>query len=272
MTPGADRKPVRARREPPRFRRVAVQRVENLTPRLVRVTLGGSELDGFRVEQPAASVRVLLPSPTPGGQPELVMPAWTGNEFRLPDGRRPTIRTFTPRRVDAGARELDVEIVLHHGGAASDWARTAEPGAEAAVSGPGRGYTVDPTAPAFCLAGDETAIPAISQLLEVLPDQTPVQVHIEVAAPEARLDLPGHPRATVRWYDLPPASDPGDSLVAAVAGAELSGDTRVWAAGEAAAMQRLRRHVFEERGIPRSHTAVRGYWKHGRSADAADDA
>jgi NADPH-dependent ferric siderophore reductase len=263
---------VRTRREPPRFRRVVVRGVEHLTPRLVRVTVGGPELEGFRVDQPAASVRVLLPSSrAPGEQPELMMPTWTGNEFLLPDGRRPTIRTFTPRRVDPEALELDVEIVVHDGGAASDWVGAAESGAEVAVSGPGRGYVVDPAAPAFCLAGDETAIPAIGQLLEALPGEAPVQVHIEVATPEARLDLPDHPRATIHWWDLPPGSPPGDAVVAAVAGAELTPDTRIWAAGEAAAMQRLRRHLFEERGIPRTRTAVRGYWKHGRSADADGD-
>ncbi|MFL6242724.1 MAG: siderophore-interacting protein [Acidimicrobiia bacterium] len=52
----------RLRREPPAFRHVEVRRVERLTPRLVRVTFGGAELAGFTVDQPAASVRVLLPS------------------------------------------------------------------------------------------------------------------------------------------------------------------------------------------------------------------
>jgi NADPH-dependent ferric siderophore reductase len=40
--------------------------------------------------------------------------------------------------------------------------------------------------------------------------------------------------------------------------------------GEAAAMQRIRRHLFEDRGLPRSQASVRGYWKHGRSGDADD--
>jgi NADPH-dependent ferric siderophore reductase len=40
----------------------------------------------------------------------------------------------------------------------------------------------------------------------------------------------------------------------------------VWAAGEAAAMQRIRKHLFDERNAPRDHTTVRGYWKHGRTA------
>jgi NADPH-dependent ferric siderophore reductase/DNA-binding NarL/FixJ family response regulator len=266
---GSERARTPLRREPPRFRQVAVRRVEHLSPRLVRVTLAGSELEGLVVEQPAASVRVLLPSP---GARELVVPTWNGNEFLLPDGRRPAIRTFTPRRVDAEALELDVEIVIHGGGMASEWAEAARPGDPAAVSGPGRGYAIDLDAPAFLLAGDETAVPAINQLLESLPAERPVQVHVEVAHPDARLPLPDHPGATVEWYDLPAGAAPGDALVAAVGGADIGSGTRVWVAGEAAAVQRIRRRLFEDRGLPRAQATVRGYWKHGRSGDADDEA
>jgi NADPH-dependent ferric siderophore reductase len=257
----------RTRREPPRFRRVTVREAEHMTPRLVRVTLAGPELEGLTVDQPAASVRLLLPSP---GAEELVMPTWNGNEFLLPDGRRPTIRTFTPLRVDPEALNLDVEIVVHGGGAASGWAEAAESGRPGAISGPGRGYAVDADAPAFLLAGDETAIPAISQLLGVLPPETPAQVHIEIADPEARRGLSEHPHASVEWHDLPPGASAGDALVAAVSAADLVPDARVWVAGEAASVQRIRRHLFEDRGIPRARAAVRGYWKHGRAADADD--
>jgi NADPH-dependent ferric siderophore reductase len=236
---------------------------------MVRVTFAGPDLAGLTVEQPAASVRLLLPSP---GAQELVVPTWNGNEFLLPDGRRPTIRTFTPLRVDPAALELDLEIVVHGGGLASDWAGAAKPGDLAAVSGPGRGYAIDHDAPAFLLAGDETAIPAISQLLESLPAERPVQVHIEVAQPDAGLALPDHPRASVEWCELAPNASSGDALVAAVRGADLVPGTRVWVAGEAAAVQRVRRHLFEDRGLPRSQTSVRGYWKQGRSGDADEDA
>jgi NADPH-dependent ferric siderophore reductase len=258
---------VRTRREPPRFRRVVVHAVERLSPRLVRITFAGPELDGLTVEHPAASVRLLLPPP---GERELVMPAWNGNEFLLPDGRRPTLRTFTPRRVDAEALELDLDIVLHGAGAAAEWAQAASPGDAAAISGPGRGYVVDPDAPAFVLAGDETAIPAISQLLDVVPTEAQVQVHIEVGHPDARLELPDHPLARVHWHDLLAGAPPGDALVAAIHSTEITSEARVWVAGEAAAVQRIRRHLFEERGLPRSQAAVRGYWKHGRSGDTGD--
>jgi|SRR5437016_758312 len=236
---------------------------------MVRVTFAGDDLQGLTVEHPAASVRLLFPPP---GEREPVIPSWNGNEFLFPDGRRPPIRTFTPRRVDPEALELDVEIVVHGGGAASQWAGAAATGDRAAVSGPGRGYAIDRQAPAFLLAGDETAMPAISQMLEVMPQETPVQVYIEVARPEARIELPGPGGTTVEWCDLPPEAAPGDALVEAVRGAPLASGTRVWVAGEAAAVQRIRRHLFEERGLPRARASVRGYWKHGRAGDSDDDA
>jgi NADPH-dependent ferric siderophore reductase len=259
------RPPARTRREPPRFRRLEVRRVNRLSPRMLRVTFAGPDLGGLVVEEPAASVRLLLPTP---GSSELVPPSWNGNEFLLPDGRRPTIRTFTPRRVDPDVGELDLEIVAHGGGAASTWAEGAAPGDRAAVSGPGRGYTVDPEAPGYLLAGDETALPAISQLLDVLPPSMPVQVFIETAQPAGRLPLPERGATEVTWCDLPAGDLPGAALTAAVETAGLPEGTRVWAAGEAAAMQRIRRHLFEGRGLPRTQAVVRGYWKAGRSGDA----
>ena len=255
------------RREPPRFRSVTVSAVERIGARMTQVTLAGEELAGLVVDAPAASVRLLLPSP---GTDELVRPTWQGNEFLLPDGHRPTIRTFTPLRADAERLELDLAIVLHGHGAASQWAETVGPGAAAAVSGPGRGYAVDPAAPAFLLAGDESAIPAIGQLLSALPPTTAVGVHVEVAAPTGRIELPAHPLAAVEWHDLAAGAPPGDALVAAVRDADVPDGARVWVAGEAAAVQRIRRHLFEDRGLSRSAATVRGYWKHGRSGDTDD--
>ena len=252
---------VRARRHPPPFRPLAVLRIDFLTRHLVRVVLAGPDLEGFAVEQPAASVRLLLPSPE---TTELVIPSWNGNEFLLPDGRRPTIRTFTPRRFVPEAHELDLEIVIHDGGLVSAWAQAAAVGDRAAISGPGRGYEIDGAATSFLLAGDETALPAISQLLEALPVKTPVQVHIEVAHPDARLELPDHPRATTEWHDLLPGAAPGEGLITAVRSADIDPGAHVWVAGEAAAMHRIRRHLFEDRALPRTQATVRGYWKHGR--------
>jgi NADPH-dependent ferric siderophore reductase len=246
---------------------VTVARTERVSPRLVRVTLTGPELDRLVIEQPGSSVRVLLPSP---GEHELVVPRWNGNEFLLPDGRRPAIRTFTPS-LDGRAGELDINVVIHGGGLASEWADAALGTEPAAVSGPGRGYVVDQDAPAFHVAGDETAIPAIGQVLAALPREALVQVVIEVVDACAEIDLPAHPQSSVRWVPLPPGKSPGDALVAQFQTADIPRGTRVWAAGEAASMQRIRRHLFEDRGLPRGDTSVRGYWKCGRTGDADAD-
>jgi len=253
---------IAARREPPPFRRALVRNLEQLSPRMRRIVLRGPELEGMEIDEPAASVRLLLPA---RGEETIVMPEWKGNQFELPNGDRAPIRTFTPRYFDTERFELTLDIVVHEGGAASDWAVSAVEGAEVAVSGPGRGYQVDPGASGYLLAGDETALPAISQLLEVLPREAPVAVHIEIAHPSARLDLPAHPNAEVTWHELAGGLEDGDALVAAVEAIEEVPDV-VWVAGEAASVQRIRKHLFDARGIARSAATVRGYWKKGRSA------
>jgi NADPH-dependent ferric siderophore reductase len=198
---------------------------------------------------------------------ELVLPTWDRNVFLLPDGTRAPIRTMTPRRVDPAAGELDLEIVDHGSGPASTWAASATPDGRVAVSGPARGFPVPADATGFVVAGDESAIAAISLLLEALPADRPTAVHLEVADPQARVALPDHPCATVTWHDLPQGDPPGSTLVDAVRAAPIAGGDRVWAAGEAAAMQRIRRHLFDERGVARPRTWIRGYWKHGRTGD-----
>jgi NADPH-dependent ferric siderophore reductase len=229
---------------------------------MLRVVLGGDELTGFAIESAASSVRLLLPPP---GSETIVMPTWSGNQFELPDGSRAPIRTFTPRYFDDRSTELTLDIVLHDHGAATDWARTARPGDEVAISGPGRSEDLERSARSYLLAGDESAIPAIGQLLESIPGDRSIEVHIEIADPAARIELPVHPGATVAWHDAADGAAPGEAMVGAVMATDPLPDA-VWVAGEAAAVQRLRRHLFDERGRTRSTVTARGYWKLGRSA------
>lgn len=255
------------RREPPRFRAASVVATRHRTPTLVRVTLGGPDLEGLDPGLPGASVRLLLPRPGAHGPAPVT---WNGNEFLEADGRRPPIRTLTPLGVDAEALTLDVEVVLHGDAPLSRWAEGAVPGDAVAVSGTGRGYTVDPGAGRFLVAGDESAVPAISTVLPALPADAHVDVVVEHRAGTEVVELPDHPGATIRWVPRPEGAAPGDALVPAVEATTVPPDTRVWAAGEAAAVQRIRRHLVEVVGLPRSQAVVRGYWKHGR-AGAGDE-
>ena len=186
-------------------------------------------------------------------------PVRAGRRVRAP------IRTFTPLSFDPDTFNLAIEIVRHGSGAASDWAESASVGDEVAISGPGRGYELDTKAAGYLLAGDETALPAISQLLEALPAAMPVRVIIEIVDGSARLDLPAHERADVSWHRLPEGAERGAAMVDAIVSLD-SVPPAVWVAGEAAAIQKIRTHLFDERGLARSAATVRGYWKHGRSA------
>jgi NADPH-dependent ferric siderophore reductase len=254
---------VRNRREPPPFRAVEVERVEPLSPYLTKVTLAGTELDGLNPGLPAASLRLLLPDETG----ELTLPAWNGNEFLRRDGSRPTIRTLTPLHVDPDAFRLDVAIVRHGSGPLSTWVDETRTGERVAVSGTGRGYEIDPTAREFLLAGDKSALPALDVLLRSLPADATVRVHIEIGHPDARAALPDHRGATVHWHPLAKSAPAGDALFAAIQREEIAPRLQVWAAGEAAAMQRIRRHLFEERNLPRADAVIRGYWKRDRAGE-----
>jgi NADPH-dependent ferric siderophore reductase len=218
---------------------------------MLRVTLVGAELVGLERGDPGSSVRLLLPRDD--GTFEL--PTWQGNEFLWSDGVRARIRTLTPLAVrdDGTSAELDVDVVLHDDAPLTRWARGAVPGTPAAVSGTGSGYQVAPAVGAYVLLADESAVPAVATLLEALPVDASVTVLIERRAGAEAVDLPHHPGATVTWSVLPEGAPPGDTLVDAAA-----------AVSEAAAVQRLRKLLFDERALSRSQATIRGYWKAGR--------
>jgi NADPH-dependent ferric siderophore reductase len=240
------------------------------------VVLTGTALVGMPVPEPAASVRLLLPAGTSTGGPgELVLPEWTGNEFLLPDGSRPPLRTLTPWRDDEASDTLAVDVVLHGQGPLAEWATRVEAGATVAVSGPGRGTGLPAGAPAYLVIGDESALPAIEQLLTALGAATGpgsvaplVTVVVEVDDESARLPLGGGTGVgadvMVEWRMRAPGTPPGDALVIAARDARLPEGVQAWAAGEAAAMQRIRRVLFETHGLARAQCTVRGYWKAGR--------
>jgi NADPH-dependent ferric siderophore reductase len=259
------RRLLRVRRPPPPFQEVAVVDRRELSPRMLGLTLEGECLRSFAVPQPAMSLRVVVPWP----DAELELPEWNGNEFLLADGTRPALRTFTPLRPDPDAGRLDLEIVRHPGGAVSQWAEGVDLGARAAISGPGAGYDYPDDATTLMVLGDETAMPAIRQLIAMAPTHLRLDVRVETTCAEARLDLGARRTDRVTWYETPPESSPGQRLAAYVRTMDAVPDRiDLWAAGEASAVQAIRNHLFKTLGLERNRAVVRGYWKPAR-ADGA---
>ena len=237
-------------------------RRDEVTPRMLRLTFEGEGLRELVAPEPASSVRLLVPSP---GAADLVMPEWNGNEFLLPGGERPALRTFTPLRFDAARGRIELEIVRHPGGAVSEWAETAGPGDRAAISGPGRGWELDSGVRVLHLLGDETAVPAIGQLIELVDAAVSIRVDIEVESGDAVQPLPDRPDVHASWHVRGADESPGATLVRAARSlSEVGTDGHIWAAGEAASMQAIRKHCFDVLGLSRSQTTIRGYWKPAR--------
>ncbi|MHA4866553.1 siderophore-interacting protein [Duganella sp. PWIR1] len=219
-------------------RELQVVDVRHLTPDYVSVTFKGETLHDFVSSSYDDHVKFLI-----------------SDEVR---------RDFTPRSYDNEKRELTIEFALHATGAASDWARQAEPGQSAVVAGP-RGSMIIPMDYAWhVLAGDVTALPAIRRRLEELP--AGAQVQVLVAGPEASaLSFDSAAQVTLQRF--------GDvqALLAAIRAMALpAGEGFFWFAGEAAVAAQVRDAVFGDKGHPREAARISAYWKQGASGHHED--
>jgi NADPH-dependent ferric siderophore reductase len=235
---------------------LTVIRTEWLTPHMVRVILGDPGFDSF--------------------VPNAFTDAYAKLEFGSPD--EPVLRTYTIRSVDPLAREIAIDFVVHgDAGVAGPWAASAAAGDVLRLRGPGGAFAPDRDADWYLLAGDETAIPAISAAVEKLDASAVGRVIIEVAGPEDEIAVHSPAGVDVTWLhrgdtaDRAGAEVSGDNapLVAAVRDISwLPGTVQVFIHGEAqAVMQNLRSYVRKERGVPASAASISGYWRRGRTEE-----
>ncbi len=246
--------PAAAKPRKPRYP-ATVKRVVHLTPRMVRVTFTSPELADFGWNGPAAHIKLIFAQTTPVADSE-VPPS---------EASRPAMRTYTPRRFDPDARELDVDFILHGEGPAASWAAQAAVGQTLTVAGPGRSYVVDAAADWFLLAGDDSAIPAIATILESLPPAASAKVFLEVVDRDDEVDIPAHPNTTVTWLHRgPDATHAGGPLEASLRNYPFpEGNGRIYVACESGAMRRIRALLLTDKTINREHVVTRGYWKLG---------
>jgi NADPH-dependent ferric siderophore reductase len=258
----------RATRYPPQLWQVPVLRTAAVTPGMIRVTLGGPQLADF--PPITGEAHVVLYFYEPGAEtPDPLTLQSARNNFAK---SRPAMRSYTLRRVDPVAHELDLDFVVHaESGPAAAWALRAGPGDTLIVVGPSPGYQPDPDLVAHLFVGDETALPAIEVLLGELPESAHATVVVEVADAAEEQRLSSAATVDVHWLhrDGAPAGRE-QSLVEGLAGIELPGkDVAVWAAGEKAAIQAARTHLLTERGLDRRQVRASSYWRLGHQGSPA---
>jgi len=184
--------------------------------------------------------------------------------FNSPQGEL-VKRDYTPRSFNLAARTLTIEFALHGHGAASDWARAAQPGDTAMIGGP-RGSMIVPTDYAWhLLAGDDSALPAINRRLEELPADAHAIVLVQAADAADRRSMASAAKVQLQWVAN------ADDMLAAVRALQLPpGEGYAWCAGEASEMARLRDVLVNEKQHPREAMRVAAYWKR-RASDFHED-
>jgi NADPH-dependent ferric siderophore reductase len=291
-----------------------VQRLQRLSPSFLRVTFGGPDMADFTTNGYDQRIKLMLPLPGRGLADRPSGPDWYGEWRALPAERQLPIRTYTVRALRPEDGEVDVDVVLHSAtGPASAWAETATVGDEVVLVGPNArfpgptgGFEWHPPADASCLllAGDETAVPAICAIVEMLPAGRRARALLEVPTAADALNVAAPDGVEITWLprrgteDGTPAPH-GALLVDAVvavarelgddltpqrgvelddvdidagilwevpeAGASSHSGVYAWLAGEAGVVKTLRRHLVQEAGMDRRAVAFMGYWREGRT-------
>jgi NADPH-dependent ferric siderophore reductase len=251
---------------------------EELTSHMVRITLGGSGFDAFVPSEFTDSYVKLVFVADDVDMAALPRPLTLDSFGDLPAAKQPVVRTMTVRRADPAAREIAIDVAVHgEHGVAGLWAAAAEPGQPVYLMGPAGAYAPDPAADWHLLAGDETALPAISVALEALPASAIGQVFIETAEPEDEIPLTAPEGVQINWIyrggraDLVGEDRAGDHapLIEAVKSAPwLPGQVHVFVHGEAqAVMHNLRPYIRKEREVDAKWASISGYWRRGRTEE-----
>jgi NADPH-dependent ferric siderophore reductase len=236
---------------------------------LLRLTLGGPELDGFESHAPDEHVRLVYPNE----DGTLRLPEREGDMLKWPRPL-PVSREYTVRRYDADLAELDIDFALHEGGFASDWAQAVTPGTRIHVAGPPGGVIVPWTYDRYLLAGDITALPAIARWLEMLPEAAAGWAFIEIADASQEIELAVPEGVEVRWLhrgDVPAGHS--DLLEQAVRSVTVAEGERVyaWISGEATSLKPLRKIVRDDLKLDKGDYLITGYWKRGVADFDEDD-
>lgn len=229
---------IRRVRQEPRRRQLQVLRVDALSPHVHSITFGGDDLADFASHAFDDHVKVFLP---------------------VPEGGEAVARDYTPRRFDAGTRELCIEFALHGEGPAARWAREARTGDRLTVGGPRGSFIVPDDLDWYLLVGDSSSLPAVLRRLEELPASARVQAIVQMDAADRRA-LPPAAQGRLQWV-----SDAAACRAALQAWQPPTGAGFAWCAGEATQMSELRRVLVEDKGVDRRAVRAAAYWKRGAS-------
>lgn len=237
-----------------------------LTPHMVRLTLGGPGFSDFR-DNGCTDRYVKLVF----AKPELNLTApFDMMELRekLPPEDVPVTRTYTVRDVDEDEETLTIDFVTHGTeGLAAPWAAQASPGDQLLLMGPGGKYNPDPTADWYLFAGDASALPAIGAAIESLPATARGFAFLVLDHDDDRQALAAPDGLEIVWNVREGAgADPNRLAQLMIERKWPEGKVDVFAHGERESIKQVRR-LLKRREIPREQISISGYWAYGRTEE-----
>ncbi|MEU4159002.1 siderophore-interacting protein [Actinoplanes sp. NPDC026670] len=249
-----------------------VTKSERISPNVVRVTFGGEGLDRFTPLGFDQWFRLFLPRP---GQDSLKLPTrtsglWYAQYLATAKPKRPFVRNYTVRAYRPDG--LDVDFVVHvdaagHSGPASAFALAAQPGDQAGLLDQGVGYNPRADHDWTLLVADETGLPAVAGICESLPEDARGVAIVELPSDADRQEFRVPAGVDLRWAARTGPGVPGQLALSTLRAAELpSGPVWAYLVGESALVTGGRRHLVEDRTVPKTSIDFIGYWRHGHAA------
>jgi NADPH-dependent ferric siderophore reductase len=280
-----------------RLFRVRVAATTRLSASFHRVTLHAPELAELAWAGVDQRVKLIVPTAdqfdsfaaddsTTGGD------GWYAWWCGQPEDSRPPMRTYTISGHRREAGEVDIDFAVHgEAGPLSRFALHARAGdrlllvAPGPSRGPADGLAWRPGGARHVLCvGDETALPAIRNILAVLEPHQTCRVVIEVPDDSDRLPLPSPAEVQVDWVVRPAGAGVGSAADRVLFGQPSSPASPdevdpdlwqeavdqdlaryAWVAGEVGWVNRVRRRLAPA-GFGRGNAAFMGYWREGHAA------
>ncbi|MEV6767768.1 siderophore-interacting protein [Nocardia sp. NPDC051030] len=251
---------------------------KRISPNFVRVTIGGEGLAGYTAMGFDQWFRLFVR----GKDGNLKLPTsasslgWYAQYLMMGKEHRPLVRNYTVRDYRAAGfgefgstAEIDIDFVSHgNDSPASAWADNTTPGEKVGLLDEGIMYQAPDHTEFSVLVGDESALPAIAGALRSAPRDLKGAAFIEIPHADDAQRL-GEPEGVqVNWLVRADAHGEIGTLAAeAVRAAEIPAKgVYGFIAGEQKLASGVRRHLAQDREIPKADITFTGYWRVGKSA------
>jgi NADPH-dependent ferric siderophore reductase len=244
----------------------SVVSVDDLTPTLRRVVVGGEALAGLVSLGLDQFVYVMVDRP--GAASPVIRDGFDMAQYQqLPAAEAPAGAYYTIRSWDPAAHTVELWMVRHQHGALGRWSMSCQPGDTLAMWGPRRGFHAPVDCIHHLLVADDSGVAAVAARLDQLPVNHTAAVLCE-ADDEVHPTLSTRPNVIVQWLHRR-GSEPGTSpaLLDAVRRLDLPAGGAGWSAfgaGESRQMSAIRRYLRSTVGMPAATVSMTGYWRRQR--------